>query len=498
MSILAAGADWAAPPAVKPAWFDDPVLFARTCITFPPGEALTGYQADVLTHLAEGRRVAQRGPHGLGKTAVAAIAVHWFALGSDLAGIDWKVVTTAGVARQLEKYLWPEIHLWGRRLRWDLLGRGPYRPKHELLDMSLTLAHGEAFAASSDNASLIEGAHASRILYIFDEAKAITVDTFDAAEGAFSVGDAYALASSTPGAPAGRFYDIHRRLPGYEDWWTRHVTRGEVIEAGRMSPAWADQRRRQWGETSAIYQNRVEGEFAASEEDSVIPLAWIEEAVERWKAWDEAGRPEPAGRRVIGCDVAEKGEDQTVHATRTGNVVQDIERHRGQDPMVTAGQVAAKLRYPKAVAVVDAIGLGSGVVARLREQRLSVIAYSASGKSTSRDYTGEFGFVNQRAEQWWRMRERLDPAQHSDVCLPPDDELIGDLTAPRWTVTSGGKIQIEAKDDITKRIGRSTDVGDAVIHSFVANPYTAGADIPRAAAVPWTDVGGLYGAVPYQ
>jgi hypothetical protein len=31
---------------------------------------------------------------------------------------------------------------------------------------------------------------------------------------------------------------------------------------------------------------------------------------------------------------------------------------------------------------------------------------------------------------------------------------------------SGGKIQVESKDDIKKRIGRSTDDGDAVVMAF--------------------------------
>ena len=47
----------------------------------------------------------------------------------------------------------------------------------------------------------------------------------------------------------------------------------------------------------------------------------------------------------------------------------------------------------------------------------------------------------------------------------PDDDLLGDLCAPKWRLMSGGKILIESKDDIRKRIGRSTDVGDAVVYA---------------------------------
>ena len=119
------------------------------------------------------------------------------------------------------------------------------------------------------------------------------------------------LALSTPGSPQGRFYDIHAHRPGYEDWHARHVTLADAIEAGRISPEWAEQRRRQWGEQSTIYVNRVLGEFHAGDEDSVIPLAWAEAAVERWHDWDEAGRADLPGPHIIGVDVARSGEDRT-------------------------------------------------------------------------------------------------------------------------------------------------------------------------------------------
>jgi hypothetical protein len=64
------------------------------------------------------------------------------------------------------------------------------------------------------------------------------------------------------------------------------------------------------------------------------------------------------------------------------------------------------------------------------------------------------------------MRELLDPATGEPVALPPDDLLIGDLTAPHWRVLSGGRIQVESKDDLRKRLGRSTDTGDAVVQAF--------------------------------
>ena len=64
------------------------------------------------------------------------------------------------------------------------------------------------------------------------------------------------------------------------------------------------------------------------------------------------------------------------------------------------------------------------------------------------------------------MRELLDPESGMDIALPPDKDLRVQLMAPRYTLTPRG-YKVEAKEDIKKRIGRSTDDADAVILSFL-------------------------------
>ena len=241
----------------------------------------------------------------------------------------------------------------------------------------------------------------------------------------------------------------------------------------------------QWGATSPVYLNRVEGQFASGDADGLIPLAWVEEAIERWRAWDEVGRPLPGGRLVVGVDVARFGTDKTVLASRRGNYILEVERHAMSDTMQTVGRVIAKLQQPSDLAVVDVIGLGSGVVDRLREQKKAVRAFNAAAASPDHDRSHELGFANQRAAAWWRLRELLDPAGGAVIALPDDDELVGDLCSPHWKMTSAGKVQIESKDDIRKRIGRSPDVGDAVVMAFTERSYGALAQL--APAVPWND-----------
>jgi hypothetical protein len=80
-------------------------------------------------------------------------------------------------------------------------------------------------------------------------------------------------------------------------------------------------------------------------------------------------------------------------------------------------------------------------------------------------------FTNKRTEAYWRFREALDPSQEggSHVALPDDPKLVADLTAPTFEVTRNG-IALESKEDVCKRLGRSTDRGDAVIMAWSAGP----------------------------
>lgn len=451
--------------------YNDPVLFARECIDWErvkKSDGLTPYQEDILGLLITKGRVAVRGPHGLGKTAIQAILVLWFSLTRDQAEVDWKIATTAGAWRQLEKFLWPEISKWSKFIIWEKVGRKPFNTNTEMLTIMLKLNHGSAFAAASNKPELIEGVHADEVLYVFDESKAIPAEVFDAAEGAFTGGEgkAYALATSTPGVPSGRFYDIHRRAPGFEDWATRHVTLKEVMTAGQVDESWVNARKLQWGEESGVYHNRVLGEFHSDDEDGVIPLAWVEAAVKRWEDWDEAGRPELDGTRTIGVDVAREGNDKTVFATRIGPCITDLKDFSKQDTMVTANHLTA-LVSDGSLPIIDVVGVGGGVFDRLRELKIPVEGFGASNGTDRKDRSGKYGFVNCRSAAWWHMREILDPAFGSEIMLPPNDDLLGDLVKPTWKIAAGGRYQVESKDEIKKRNnGKSTDFGDAVIQAF--------------------------------
>jgi hypothetical protein len=439
-------------------WLNDPLQWVHDVL---PHIDLASYQADELDQLATGSgKVASRGPRGSGKTMPAAIAVLWFVTTRELAGVDWKCPISAGSWQQLQRFTMPEIHKWARQMNWTTLGLTPWRKNQELMTLRIHLDNGEAFAINSDDPDLIEGAHASHLMLVVDEAKSVPDASWDAMEGYFSSpGTYYRFVISTPSEPAGRFYDIHSRRHGYEDWAAIHVSIEDAIGEGRVTEDWRAGRAAAWGSDSVLYRCHVLAEFAGSE-DGVIPLSWVEAAMRR-------DQPESPYCRVLGVDVADGGDDDTVIVFRDGPAVYRIDRFEDGDTMLTADRVEARAVRGTRV-VVDSIGVGAGVASKLkRNPELRVSPFVASAGTRRKDKSGEMGFSNLRAAAWWAMRELLDPANEGDpVVLPEDSQLLGDLTAPTWREVAGGKIQIESKEQIKKRLGRSTDVGDGVVQAF--------------------------------
>lgn len=230
---------------------------------------------------------------------------------------------------------------------------------------------------------------------------------------------------------------------------------------------------------SPLFQAKVRGVFPTEGTTGVIPLGWVQQAVNRWHDIFDGydGRKTSLlaadpGRRVLGVDIAHGGEDETVFALRYGNIIEKLMKFQIADTMEVADNVAQYLHEPGSVAVVDVIGIGAGVYDALRRYRNESLIvgqpwpFNAAAQSQKVDLIGEFRFRNDRAAAWWHFRELLDPSRGSNIALPDDERLIEELVAVQYKHNVGGIIQIEAKDDIRKRLGRSTDSADAVIQAF--------------------------------
>jgi hypothetical protein len=280
--------------------------------------------------------------------------------------------------------------------------------------------------------------------------------------------EAKAFAISTPGIPSGQFYDIHIKKPGYEDWLTRHITLEEAIRAGRISAKWAKQRAKQWGIDSAIFQNRVLGEFADMSEEGVIPLSWVRAANNRWMAWYNKGADISVlpGRKTMGVDTARSGDAKTVLALRNALSIVALHVYSKLPLTSIAGHVQALARGRYIHIETDG-GYGAAVYDICKDDNVPLLRpITVNGKTLMRDMTGELGFYNVRAAMWWNMRELLDPSHGYEIMLPPVELLREDLATPRYEIKRNAIVKLESKQEIKLRIGRSTDYGDAVCLAF--------------------------------
>lgn len=206
------------------------------------------------------------------------------------------------------------------------------------------------------------------------------------------------------------------------------------------------------------------GDMLAGGEDDpwqCIPTDWVRKAMQRWTP----NPPPDLPMTCVGVDCARGGKAKTVISRRYGPWFAPLKKWPGTatpDGPSLATLVIREHR-DEAVINIDVIGIGASGYDVLKEQRwLKVVPVNNAGKCSHTDRSGKLHFVNIRAASYWRLREALDPDGGERVMLPPDNELLADLTSVRYKVLASG-IQLEAKDDIAERIGRSPDCGDAVV-----------------------------------
>jgi hypothetical protein len=210
-----------------------------------------------------------------------------------------------------------------------------------------------------------------------------------------------------------------------------------------------------------------DGDFQASAiEDpwSVIPTAWIRAAMDRVPS-------EVYPVSQLGVDPARGGRDQTVICVRRSSVVEPLRVYPGKTTPDGPAVAALAMRHAEdgCPIVVDAIGIGSSVVDALAANGLPTVAFNSSEASTYGGRSGYLRFANRRAEVYWRLREALDPNLGDGISLPSDPLLAAELASPRFKPTVRG-IQLEPKDAIKERLGRSPDRADAVAYAFAPSP----------------------------
>ena len=210
----------------------------------------------------------------------------------------------------------------------------------------------------------------------------------------------------------------------------------------------------------------------------VIPTKWVQMAQERWHQKPPVRVP----MCCIGVDASGGGDDPMVMAPRYDGWYAPLIEVPGKEiPIDRAGAYCAGMvvatRKDRAMVVID---MGGGYGGPMYEHLVSnepddmerrIIRYKGAEGTPRRSRDGGLKFVNKRSAAIWLFREALDPGQPggSPIALPPDPKLVADLTAPTFKPVPNG-IEVESKEKVCERLGRSTDRGDAVIMAWFEGP----------------------------
>ena len=418
-------------------------LFAKEAL----GAVPTFQQWEASKELVEKRKVSIRSGHGTGKSAFMSWSVLWFIT----CYFPCKIPCTAPTSHQLDDILWAEIAKWHSAYKQripELANEFVWSSEKFYMASNPMESFAVARTSRPEKPEALQGFHSDNILFLIDEASGVAEKVFEVAEGALSTDGAFVLMAANPTREDGYFHASHHKMRAR--WAALHWD-GE--ESPMVSRSYIEDMRLKYGVDSPIYQVRVKGNFATAT-DGVIPLSLCESARQR--------EVKPFGDVIWGLDVARFGDDSTALAKRKGNIqVEPTKEWFGKDTMQVAGII--KNEYDsckeKPVAInVDVIGIGAGVVDRLKELGLPVRGINVAEAASSKEQ-----YARLRDEIWFAGRDWLAGL---DCQLQDDDALIGELTTAKYQILSTGKIKVEGKDEMKKRGVASPNRADAWLLTF--------------------------------
>lgn len=417
------------------------------------------------------RKISVVACHGPGKTTCAA----WCAAHQMICRFPQVTGVTAPTGTQLYDVFYKELKIWFKKLPPAMLDLLDIKSERIELLGNRERSFMTAKTAKSEQPEALAGLHCDDgfVLMIVDEASGVPESIFEAATGSMSGQNVTMLLLGNPIKTAGYFYNSQTSSQG----WTRiHITGVEQPEgydvgtyfSSRPGPQFVQQVIEEYGFDTNQYRVRVLGLFPKSDHDTIIPFEWVESAINR------DIRPNPHANVVWGVDVARGTHDLSTICKRQANRVLEPIKFKSDlnDTMLVVGWVKSEWdmtptnERPVEICV-DVIGLGAGVVDRLREMKLpcrGVNVAELPAMDGSR-------FKNLRTELWFAMRDWFGKR---DCWIPKDDKLMKELTTQKYKpLDSSGLVLALPKDLMRKVLRRSPDRADAFGLTFASTAASA-------------------------
>lgn len=486
----------------------DPVGFIREVL----GVELTPDQQVIAQAIARGGRIKVNAGHSVGKTHLAACLVLWWFFTRDPA----IVITTAPTERDVIDLLWTEVRLIHGRAKVRLPDYfiGPRAPEmfhhDEHKAKGYTARSGESF----------QGRHRPSMFFLFDECEDVDPIYWQTTETMFqgsehdhawmAIGNPLTTSSQSAieddatnaeGNPKWQIFrlssldhpNIAAQLQGKPLPVPNAITLSQVAQ---FFEDWADPIKVEdkkssdieWPPQSMfffrpgpIFKGRVLGIRPTEGVDTI----WGEEA------WQNAITPRFDPHELwmlkpgitIGVDVAVYGDDMTVIHVRMGPLSVHHESHNGWGPKQIADRIKElsrewchwynqqsvihdrpPLKPQEVKTMVEVDGPGVGVLSHCNGFG-DWSGLKVAEKSDRVDSLGRSMYPNKRSQMWFDGAELAEKGK-MDLSRLPKAVLVRlkkQLMKPAYWLMTNGTRQVEPKDEIKKRIGRSPDDADGLL-----------------------------------
>ncbi len=500
---------------------NDPCGFSRNILGHQP----TPGQDQVLEAIRDHKVVVVKSANDVGKTYIAADAAIWFSRCLERS----KVITAAAPPlANLQRLLWGEIDrriLDSPQVFAGIKTRSlhfSFSPDWWCDGVAIPVA-----GSSSEREAKFSGKHAPYLLFIVDEGDAVPDEVYKGIESCMSGGFVRLLVMFNPRAAVGPVYRLIQAgahvieldafshpnvitgkevVPGAVSReitveriarWSRPVVEGEMFSEDDIEyfqvpeilngEVWTRSDKTQAPALVAGEWRKIEdpqlsymvlARFPGQDIQQLISRSWIEAAQARWllRAETHGDLPPEGIMPIHGQDVAEFGSDFNCACFRYGGWVAPFVLWNGIDPLESGHRAAELADDARATtSQVDAIGIGAGVPAAMRQwwqnpapegrscqvEHVAVSVKVSESPTMTRVDEGEFYLL--RDQLYWQVREwlRTDPT----AMLPPDESLADELIAMRYRYDKG-RIRISPKDEMRHLLKRSPDRADSLALTF--------------------------------
>jgi hypothetical protein len=328
-------------------------------------------------------------------------------------------------------------------------------------DLIIELPNGsKLYIFGADNPDALRGTYLDGC--VLDEYAQIKPEVFsEIIRPALSDRNGWCLFMGTPKGQ-NQFFDIYnhgmKRMQENDASWWAGCYRGDetgVINADEMAELKSVM-------AESTFRQEILCDFTAASDNVLITIDMVSASCARdYKIVDINYDPV-----IIGVDVARFGDDRSVFQVRTGKKADEPMVFKGVDNMQLVGHLTTLCDRVRPDAVFIDAGRGEGIIDRMRQLGYSVHEVNFGSAPINQHY------LNKRMEMWDTMREWIVNVGQ----LPQTPELKADLVTPTYSFDAMNRMRLESKEDIKKRLGRSTDVGDALALTF-AMPVRSRNDI---------------------